>query len=137
MTPRQAYGKVRDAIKDGVLIRPEICQRCGVSPGLASDGRPKIQAHHDDYDKPLKVEWICASCHRKETPFPDVFGAPNYGEKNGFSKLTNADVISAKRLREKGLSFQAIGDRFGVGRHAVMRAVNGKTWLAAAPRSAA
>lgn len=46
---------VRRAVSSGALVRPEKCSRCG------SGGR--IQAHHHDYDKPLDVEWLCASCH--------------------------------------------------------------------------
>jgi len=67
MTPRQTYTKVKVALKNGTLVRPSICSRCGDSPPPASDGRTQIQAHHDDYNKPLDVEWICAACHRKET----------------------------------------------------------------------
>ena len=37
----------------GVLI-PEACERCG---------ELKVEKHHPDYTKPLKVEWLCRPCH--------------------------------------------------------------------------
>ena len=55
---RAAQVKVGNAIRDGKLIRPDICENCGVT------GK-KIQAHHEDYDKPLDVNWLCIPCHRK------------------------------------------------------------------------
>jgi len=24
-----------------------------------------VQAHHEDYSKPIEVMWLCASCHKK------------------------------------------------------------------------
>jgi len=29
-------------------------------------GREDSQAHHPDYSKPLKIVWLCASCHGQE-----------------------------------------------------------------------
>lgn len=48
------YARVDRAIADGTLIR-QPCETCG------ADGR--IEAHHDDYDKPLSVRWFCHQCH--------------------------------------------------------------------------
>jgi ribosomal protein S27AE len=43
------------ATLNGDLVRPTTCSRCG----LLDD----IQAHHDDYSRPLDVIWLCPRCH--------------------------------------------------------------------------
>ena len=43
------------AIKTGKLIR-QPCEVCGAK---------KVDAHHDDYAKPLEVRWLCRSHHRQ------------------------------------------------------------------------
>ena len=50
---RRAHEMVKDALRQGVLIR-QACQ-CG---------EVKSHAHHDDYSKPLEVRWLCRTCHR-------------------------------------------------------------------------
>lgn len=52
---RQVRQKVTNAIRSGKLIRPSICECCNASG--------EIQAHHDDYNKPLSVRWLCDHCH--------------------------------------------------------------------------
>jgi ribosomal protein S27AE len=47
---------VARALKAGVLMKPEACQRCGNTPS-------RIEAHHADYGAPLDVEWLCKPCH--------------------------------------------------------------------------
>lgn len=37
-----------------LLKRP--CDECG---------DPNVQKHHEDYDKPLDVKWLCAHCHQR------------------------------------------------------------------------
>ena len=43
------------AIEKGIIVRNELCEACG------STGR--IEGHHDSYDEPLSVRWLCHNCH--------------------------------------------------------------------------
>jgi len=47
------YRLVRRAIRAGELINKP-CEVCG---------KPKAFAHHDDYNKPLEVRWLCNFHH--------------------------------------------------------------------------
>ena len=53
---------LRDAISRGEVIRPLTCENCG-NGGVGRDGRSTIQGHHDDYNSPLDVKWLCTTCH--------------------------------------------------------------------------
>jgi ribosomal protein S27AE len=53
----RAWHLVALALKSGELVRPATCSRCGKG-GV-------IEAHHNDYREPLKVEWLCRACHRR------------------------------------------------------------------------
>lgn len=57
----RAHKAVYEAVERGEIEKPEHCSRCGKGP-LPS---VEIEGHHADYDKPLEVEWLCLSCHRK------------------------------------------------------------------------
>jgi len=46
------------AIRKGMIIRPEICSECGKK-------KKWIDGHHEDYSKPLEVDWLCRRCHKK------------------------------------------------------------------------
>jgi hypothetical protein len=50
-----AQQKCRRAIKKGTLVRPKNCSECQVFC--------KPHAHHEDYNKPLEVIWLCDKCH--------------------------------------------------------------------------
>lgn len=52
------------AIERGVLVRPTACSACCQS-GEFKDGRTSIQAHHDDYNRPLSIRWLCQMCHHE------------------------------------------------------------------------
>ena len=53
----RAHYTLTNAVRDGRIIRPATCQECGTP--CVPDG------HHADYEKPLDIEWLCLSCHRK------------------------------------------------------------------------
>jgi hypothetical protein len=46
-------GKVNRALRQGILVR-QPCEVCGAI---------KVDAHHDDYDQPLAVRWLCRTHH--------------------------------------------------------------------------
>ena len=52
---RKARMKAYDQIVKRGGRKP--CERCGAENG---------QMHHDDYDRPLAVRWLCAACHGVE-----------------------------------------------------------------------
>jgi hypothetical protein len=56
--PEKIYAQhvIAHLIESGKVIRPIYC-KCGKMEN--------IQAHHEDYKKPLKVIWICMFCHRR------------------------------------------------------------------------
>lgn len=47
---------VGNAVRDGLLIKPENCSSCGKDD-------VRIHGHHCDYAKPMDVLWMCSSCH--------------------------------------------------------------------------
>jgi hypothetical protein len=51
----KCHNAVTRAIRLGTLIRKP-CVRCGNEKSLA---------HHEDYDKPLEVVWLCQPCHKQ------------------------------------------------------------------------
>lgn len=50
----RARTAVGNAVRDGRLV-PQPCEVCGSE---------KVQAHHEDYSKPLDVIWLCFEHHR-------------------------------------------------------------------------
>jgi ribosomal protein S27AE len=50
---RVVNDKVRWALKKGVLQKG-VCVVCGAT---------EVVGHHEDYDKPLDVIWVCVKCH--------------------------------------------------------------------------
>ena len=51
----RAHIAVARAVRKGSLVRSP-CIRCGEQKSLA---------HHEDYDKPLEVVWLCQPCHKQ------------------------------------------------------------------------
>jgi hypothetical protein len=60
-----ARKSVAQALRSGRLVRGP-CEVCGVSHGSSrSDGTTvSVEGHHDDYERPLEVRWLCGDHHR-------------------------------------------------------------------------
>lgn len=50
---RKSRGIAYSSFKRGKLIRKP-CEKCGSE---------NSEMHHEDYDKPLDVQWLCRPCH--------------------------------------------------------------------------
>jgi hypothetical protein len=53
----RAHCAANNAVRDGKLHAPETCE----GPGCNSTG--PFHKHHEDYSKPLEVDWYCPACH--------------------------------------------------------------------------
>lgn len=45
-----------NAVRDKKIEKQTQCSEC--------KSTKKIEAHHDDYTKPLEIRWLCNACHR-------------------------------------------------------------------------
>lgn len=55
---RAAHIILGNAVRDGRVIKPATCTKCGCMPK-----RRNLHAHHHDYTKPVDVNWLCSQCH--------------------------------------------------------------------------
>ena len=55
---RKAQSTLRYHIVSGHITRPDVCEACGAGGG-------PIEGAHYNYDEPLRVRWLCQSCHRR------------------------------------------------------------------------
>jgi len=55
---RKARHKLENEVRYGRIIPPNICS----NPDCKGKSK-RIVGHHEDYNKPLQVEWLCHDCH--------------------------------------------------------------------------
>lgn len=53
---QKAHWQIRQALREKQIVKNGICEICGSSYNVI--------AHHPNYNKPLKVIWVCMSCHK-------------------------------------------------------------------------
>ena len=51
----EAHVSFCNAVRNGKVVVKEDCENCG--------SNNHVQGHHDDYNKPLEVRWLCVKCH--------------------------------------------------------------------------
>lgn len=54
---RNAHLKLSRAVLKGIVIRKFECEKC--------TSTIQVEAHHEDYEKPLEVIWLCSKCHHE------------------------------------------------------------------------
>lgn len=75
----RAHLAVQRALTGGALVK-QPCEVCGVTEGRDV----RIDAHHDDYSRPLDVRWLCRQHHiRLHNGGEDLFsGAGQFLEED-------------------------------------------------------
>lgn len=54
---RRAWDIIANEKRTGRIEVPYQCENCqGIKP---------LDAHHDDYSKPLEIKWLCRVCHQQ------------------------------------------------------------------------
>ena len=120
---QSARAAVNVAIKNGTLVRPLACSKCGIIDNISLDGRAVIHAHHyKGYEFPLDVEWLCVKCHFK-------IDKRKSGEENGRAKLTWDEVNKIRELFEKEqYGKRQLARQFDVSDRTIARILRNEIW---------
>jgi hypothetical protein len=80
---RQAKANARrvflGAVQSGRLHRPDKCSMCGKVDF--------VEGHHNDYYKPLDVEWLCSPCHLWFHTRMKAWSRPSYRAKKRTAQI--------------------------------------------------
>ena len=100
---QKAHQDVAYAVQTGRLIR-QPCERC--------DTTEHVVAHHEDYNKPLDVVWLCKHHHKerhleidrenKDKPKPDMINHPPHYTHGGIETIA---YIRAKLSPEEYVGY--------------------------------
>lgn len=82
---QRAYRLVFEALNQGRLQQGK-CEICGTD---------QTEAHHDDYDKPLVVRWLCRQHHRDEHVNQDVNVVNEFNQVQNAGSSTSTKTLSA------------------------------------------
>lgn len=123
----KCHAIVNDYIKRKVLIKPTKCSCCGEEK--------ELQAHHEDYSKPLEIIWLCAKCHsalHKQKRIENGFeykqtryikkGYKNKGKSKPYKK--DERYIRALELRRQGYTYQQIANNTGISKSQIYKWLN-------------
>lgn len=94
-------------------ITPGPCETCG-----AVDN---IHAHHDDYSKPLKVRWLCSTCHRIHHAREKGLRISSEMPKTQKPERPIAEALS---LRNSGMSYKQIARAMGISKGTAYKWLN-------------
>lgn len=101
VAPRRSDAReaVRYALKTGTLVRPSACESCLLSV--------RTHAHHEDYDKPLDIKWLCTKCHakahkgrwdRKSSSSPTEWEAYRYSRPKRVCEMCGAEFTRGTKV---------------------------------------
>lgn len=99
---------------------------------LEAVGRPvpdgQCACHSCDNRACVNPRHLWVGTHTENLSDRDGKRRQAFGERNGRSKLTEADVRAIRELRSIGMTQQAIASRFGVAQYTISMILNRKIW---------
>lgn len=105
----KAITAVTEALRKGLLNRPEVCELCNKRP--VKKRRAPIHAHHwNGYDHPTDIWWICASCNGYLASERFHIGKVSKDEARAYIESRTKKPISGK-CRAIGSSGKQCGNR--------------------------
>jgi len=90
------------AVRKGILIRPAECSECGANG--------KVNAHHNDYDDHMNVEWLCHACHWKRHGSVDHLEPDTTPYCHIKVCSNNAEELSMIKEFAKSIGYKKIGE---------------------------
>lgn len=118
--PNPEHTLARSLVTRAILrgeLKPGRCEVCGTDK--------QIDAHHDDYAKPMSVRWLCRRHHVAHHQ------ALSRAGKGGVPELAALPLHKAMpvivRRRKKGETLASIGADFGMTRERIRQIVNEAT----------
>lgn len=103
---------VSKAVRNGILVKPLECERCLKRKRAYRD----IQAHHEDYNSPLDVQWLCAPCHNIVHPHGYCarnkqlletlrVASANRNERRRRIRVNNAPLVMATKAKTESIGY--------------------------------
>ena len=124
----KAHSIVNEAVRTGKLLKPSKCSCCNLEK--------KVQAHHEDYTKPLEIIWLCSACHSKLHKKKRIENGFQYKPQKQYirkgynnkrkSKPYKKDqrYTQAIELRQQGKTYQQIADITGISKSQIYKWLN-------------
>lgn len=113
-------------------IRKQFRVHCLVLLAFVGDPPAGTQALHWDDNKDnnalSNLRWGTSKENRADSFRNGKGRGANKGSAHHFAKLTETDVVKIRELREEGLTYEALGIRFGVTMTTAWYICNRKTW---------
>jgi len=110
---RTIRSRADKAIRSGNIKRPDNCEHCGA--------KALLDAHHEDYNRPFYLIFLCRSCHTKHHLYGlDIIEPTDYSDnvaKRNLGQKPDKNTLAA--LMER-MSYDNIGLELGVSRNTVI-----------------
>jgi hypothetical protein len=119
------YGKMRAGDGGRHQSVPALALECRVGPRP-----PGMEAAHGPcHDRAcMNYRHLSWKTRRENHADKRRDGTVQRGEQGTLAKLTDTQVVELRRLHADGWTFTALGQRYGVHRRTVARAVRGASW---------